>query len=518
MTFSKTKTHVRTKTGHRKPVENILTALLIQLFESEGPVLVAVGGPGGTGKSTFTKALAALLPDSAIFTLDDYKTPRSTRQNRKIFGAHPEANDIALLRQHMDLIRKGRPFEKPVYDDVRGRADQTRIYHPKRFNLLDGEISTYHQFRDRVDFAIFIDSDWKTQLKTRISRDIEERKYTREKAIATFLESNLREFQNFGAESKAWADVHLYCREDYRLIIESVAENIYHRFESLLIEDLTEIDLSGLVVPVTTPFNDVNGIDQAAFIEHLEFLADHGVQRVLVAGTTGEFFSLTPEERKQLLGLTRRYFPGVVLFQAGAESLSQTLLQQVWAEDFGADAVLVLPPFYYTDLTDEGLIRYFRKIQKQSDLPLILYNFPRHAGLRITADILSRTPHFGLKDSSADLNLISATPHYFLGGDAWIEEAFRRGAYGFLSARANCFPEIYVEMESAVRKKDWEKAKTQQKKVQDLLEIFGGPGEIQKVKLGIRHTLKKYPCDVRLPLLALPQTGVQAIRDKIRMK
>ena len=61
------------------------------------------------------------------------------------------------------------------------------------------------------------------------------------------------------------------------------------------------IDLSGLIVPVPTPFEESGAIDPRAFIEHLAFLAQHGVQRIMVNGTTAEFYSLLPDERKMLL-------------------------------------------------------------------------------------------------------------------------------------------------------------------------------------------------------------------------
>jgi len=111
----------------------------------------------------------------------------------------------------------------------------TEFYETKRFTILDGEISTYRQFRDYVDFAISIDSDLQTQLNTRLNRDIKERKYTYEKAIATFLHSNLLEFREFGAESKNWADIHLFCNDDYTLILESVAHEHLELFQELSI-------------------------------------------------------------------------------------------------------------------------------------------------------------------------------------------------------------------------------------------------------------------------------------------
>ncbi|MCF7954248.1 MAG: dihydrodipicolinate synthase family protein, partial [Phycisphaerae bacterium] len=84
-------------------------------------------------------------------------------------------------------------------------------------------------------------------------------------------------------------------------------------------------DLSGLVVPITTPFDENDKIDKRMFIEHLDMLAAQGVKRILVNGTTAEFFSMTEDERKVCLKLAREYFPGVVMFHAGSSSLKQTI-------------------------------------------------------------------------------------------------------------------------------------------------------------------------------------------------
>lgn len=212
--------------------EEVLSELLLKVFAGRSkPVVVAIGGPGGTGKSTFSKKLAGLLGEAAVFRLDDYKTPREVRKGQNIFGAHPEANMMELAVEHISLMKENTAFDKPVYDSVTGQADTTETFQPKRFNILDGEISTYREFREHVDFSVFIDAHYKTQLATRTSRDIEVRGYSWEKAILTFLHSNLREFTKYGVESKKWADLHIYCNEDYSLDIEAVASDFHHHFD-----------------------------------------------------------------------------------------------------------------------------------------------------------------------------------------------------------------------------------------------------------------------------------------------
>ncbi|MFO7820689.1 MAG: dihydrodipicolinate synthase family protein [Lentisphaeria bacterium] len=496
------KTHVTNLSSarSRKPADAILADLLQEIFKGNpGPVLIAVGGPGGTGKSTFSQALAEKLHDATTIRLDDYKTPRQSRQHKNLFGAHPDANRMGLIRDHLAALKQNESIEKPVYDSHTGEANETRRVQPGRFVILDGEISTYSEFREFVDLAVFIDSDWTTQLNTRICRDISVRGYSREKAIATFLQSNLREFTKFGAESKRWADIHLYSHDDYHLEIESISQELLKHFHDLLDKHIATVDLTGLIVAVTTPFDDNRMIDRRAFITHLEFLAQNNVKRILVNGTTGEFFSLLPEERKMLLTLARRYFPGVVLSQVGSDSLAQTLKAIKWAEKYGADAVVALPPYYPGNISKPGLQQYFERLATATDLPLLLYNFPKHTRNPLDPELLREIPHYGLKDSAANLNLMSATPHYFIGNDKMIVENYRRGGCGFVSGLANAFPEPYVSIERACRENNMDTAKKLQAEICEMFKPYADiliPG----VKAAVAQQIPGYPTNVRLPL------------------
>lgn len=213
----------------------IISHILITIFpDNTHPILVAVGGPGGTGKSSFCSALQNQLPDSSILSLDDYRIPRKLRQDRTIYGSHPDANRIDLLISHCEKLRACASIEKPVYDSVTGEADLLVTFIPKRFVILDGEISTYQQLRSFIDFSIFIDSDLKTQLKSRINRDIMQRGYSYEKVQSVFIQSNIKDFSQFGAKSKFCTDVRLFCNPDYSLEIEAVSEEIFEKFKNIL--------------------------------------------------------------------------------------------------------------------------------------------------------------------------------------------------------------------------------------------------------------------------------------------
>jgi len=496
----KYKAHIAVKNGTRRAPEQVVAELLHAIFGGRTtPVLVAVGGPGGTGKSTFAKALAAELEEAAVLHLDDYKTSRAFRAERNIFGPHPEANKLELLKDHLVEMKAGRSFRRPLYNKETGEATDSTPYKAEHFNLLDGEIASYREFRELVDFTIFIDSDWKTQLATRVDRDIGDRGYDRDKAIATFLQSNLREFSEYGAESKKWADLHLYCDEDYHLEIESVSDELFHRHEKLFSSDYAEVGLKGLVVPVLTPFKETGEVDQPAFIRHLEFLAHHGIHRIMVNGTTAEFYSLLPEERKTLFKLARRYFPGLIILHAGGTGLAQNKIEVQWANEFGADAVAALPPIYPAGLSEAGIIDYFTALEAESDVPFILYNFPKHSGNPITPAILKAVPHYGLKDSAQNLELMEITPRYFVGSSTNIYNPVQQGATGFVCATANIRPELYAAMETLVVAMKVEEAAVLQEEIKAYSQPFSAGG-VSMLKQSLARKLPGYPVHVRSPL------------------
>lgn len=213
------------------PVEYVLADVIERYFKgTNGPCLIAVGGAGGTGKSTFSKKLAEVLKNAHVLRLDDYKTCRYFRKERGIFGAHPDANEMDLIGEHLAMIKSDLVIDKPVYCSEAGRAVNTEKYRPTRFNIIEGEVATYKEFSDIIDFHIFIDAHLDTQLQTRLTRDVLQRGYTKEKALATFHGSNINEFRKYGAGTKVWADVVLFCEKDYSLTIEGCASSLHEYF------------------------------------------------------------------------------------------------------------------------------------------------------------------------------------------------------------------------------------------------------------------------------------------------
>lgn len=263
--------------------------------------------------------------------------------------------------------------------------------------------------------------------------------------------------------------------------------------------DRLQLELKGLIVPVLTPFRESGEIDREAFIRHLAFLAERGVNRIMVNGTTGEFHSLLPTERRMLLKLARRHFDGFIVLHAGGCSLARNRIEVRWANRLGADAVAVLPPIYPAGLSEDGIIEYFRILADEAEVPFILYNFPRHAGNALTPEILKAVPHAALKDSAKALELMDSTPKYFIGSSTDILEAVRQGAAGFVAATANVRPELYTGFETVLSAARSEEAAVMQQQVKAYSAPFSGGG-VPMLKQALARILPDYPATVRCPL------------------
>jgi len=495
-TFPTSHTHVRTRHG----ADEVIASFLMRHFETSArPVIIAIGGPGGSGKTTFADKLRNRLPSCGVIHLDNYKTSRSERQMRGLAGPHPEANRMDLVAEHIRKIKNGISVTIPLYDSTTGDTGSFEEYLPRKFTIAEGEISTYPQFRDLIDFSIFIDSDLMTQLSARTGRDVKVLGHSMKKAITTFLTSNLTDFTIYGADGKQWADVHLFCDSEYHYSLEAVKITQLKEFGEIL-DDSSVISPEGLIVPVATPFEKDLSLCQTAFITHLSWLASKGVNRIIIGGTTAEFFSLTFAERMTLLKLAREYFPGLVLFNISADSLATVTEYAKRALRYGADALMCLPPYYYANAPVDGLIDFFSRIAEISDLPLYLYNFPKHTGNPLTAELLKRVPHAGIKDSAADLTLIPHTPRYLLGGDSKIIEAYSQRACGFIPGLPNVFPEPYLQLEDSLKAGDQSRSWKIAQRISVFKKSLPAVSGIVVVKQYLNNYLDSYPVTVRPPL------------------
>jgi len=270
-----------------------------------------------------------------------------------------------------------------------------------------------------------------------------------------------------------------------------------------------ELLTRGLVTAVTTPFSAGLHVDEGALREHLQCLWLNGCHHILVSGTTGEFFSLCASERETVMKTARDAFQGTIMFHAGADCLGDTLRLVRAGIDAGADSIASLPPWYLTGVEEEGVIRYFEAVAACCTVPFLIYNFPKHTRSDLSAHLLARVPHWGIKDSSGRLELIEQTPRYFIGSDKAMLRSHRSGGAGFISARSNCEPTLYARIDEAMQRGDNALADQLHIEILKVTDVFSGMGQISLVKQGISRLLPGYPTFVRLPLLDHPGTAPQ---------
>ncbi len=270
---------------------------------------------------------------------------------------------------------------------------------------------------------------------------------------------------------------------------------------------------SGLLVPVTTPFDAATGdVAPIHLRENARALLDAGADGILAAGSTGEASLLDEAEYRSVLGWLRDVIPPEkwLIAGAGRESTRATVEACKVAAAESADAVLVRSPAYYAPaMSLEALTEHFRRVADDSPIPVMLYNMPKYTHVSLSDTLfaaLADHPNlWGAKDSSGDLkNLASyrdAAPEWTLlvGSGALYYAALEMGAAGAIAAAACFAAELTCEIGTAFQAGDRQRAGAIQERVAPLhAGIVGGLG-IAGVKAAMDAT-GAYGGPVRAPL------------------
>ncbi len=257
-----------------------------------------------------------------------------------------------------------------------------------------------------------------------------------------------------------------------------------------------------LYVAITTPFAPDDSIDFTALAAHLAFLELNGIEALFLGGTTGEFETLTYKERCELLRFTRSHFDGIIVFNVSSCSLKESLAYVAVAEEYGANMITALPPFYRAKVGDSGIVTFFNAIANATKLPLILYNFTLHSQNSISLEIVNQVRCIAIKDSDKNYDLIQHSPVYLCGGDSIIADAISRGAGGVVSVQGNYQPAKIVEL-VALSKQGDVRAEEMQRAVAETATIYRKSKQIARIKRGLSAIVPGYPTAVRVPLMPL---------------
>ena len=219
--------------------------------------------------------------------------------------------------------------------------------------------------------------------------------------------------------------------------------------------------LGGVIPAVVTPFGEDGRIDVTWMERHLSFLREAGVHGILACGTTGEGPSLGLSERKQVIDVCLQNRGAMaVMAGTGCASLTDTVELSCHAVERGADVLLVVPPFYFKNPSEEGLVQYYRALLRAlpTQARLALYNIPGFSAVEVTDSLLYRLSFdfpqqvAGVKDSSGSaertLAYIERHPQLTIwaGNEGTAAAALRGGACGVISALANAFPDVMLNL------------------------------------------------------------------------
>ncbi len=223
-------------------------------------------------------------------------------------------------------------------------------------------------------------------------------------------------------------------------------------------------DLQGLFVAAITPFDEEGHFRPESQAQHFQWLAQRGVAGALVAGTNGEGPSLSADERRAVIDGAVANRNGLQLLAGtGTPSLQETIALSRYALHAGVDGVLIVPPFYFRDVPEAGLLRYYQAVcdALPPEARVLFYHIPSVSGVPISHAVIrglieSHPRHcYGIKDTSGSSEHTAALVKTFptlrvLGGsDHLVADNLRVGVHGQISGLCNAFPELFRDLLAA---------------------------------------------------------------------
>lgn len=231
--------------------------------------------------------------------------------------------------------------------------------------------------------------------------------------------------------------------------------------------------LRGIVPPLVTPLLDNDTLDVEGLERLINHVIDGGAAAIFLLGTTGEFASLSYKIREELIKLSCDFVKGRVPVLVGIadSAFAESLNLAHKAAEYGADAVVITPPYYFESGQPE-LLEYLKRIMVNMPLPLFIYNMPVHTKVTFAPETVRAAADIpgiiGIKDSSANLAYFNQVQYllkerpdftFMVGPEEITAEFVLMGGHGGVNGGANMFPKLYVELYNAAAAGDLAKVK-----------------------------------------------------------
>lgn len=288
--------------------------------------------------------------------------------------------------------------------------------------------------------------------------------------------------------------------------------------------------LKGIITSLPTPFDRQGALDLEALAREVGHQIRSGVHGLCVLGGTGEFFSLTPEERLAAVKIAAEARRSAAA--RGPFVVANFLRDEgEWTEfseaarTFGADAVMLAPaPFYKPNARQ--FVSLLERLAKRTAVPLIFFHTPGRSGVRYTpseiVEIVKAVPSvIGIKDSSADLGALAKVHHelgsrcaLLQGNDELYLASLAIGCVGGILAMPSAFPEVFAKLQAAWDGRSIDEARSLQLAMLPVLDIVNG--EPMPVLVKAAMDLVGHPVgSVRSPLFAETPDARRALKDAI---
>jgi 4-hydroxy-2-oxoglutarate aldolase len=292
---------------------------------------------------------------------------------------------------------------------------------------------------------------------------------------------------------------------------------------------MKRIHLNGIFPPLTTPFDCRSELDYDTLAANVEQYNETGLAGYVALGSNGEAVHLSDEERVRVIETIRRAALPHHTVIAGVNELSTrgAINAARRATDAGADAALVVTPYFYkSSMTEEALARFYGEVADASPIPVFIYNVPQNTGVIIDSATIARlAAHeniIGVKDSSGNMGAISDTlrraPRDFavmVGNGGILFPSLMMGARGAILAVACAAPRACVELYTAATDGDYERARELQNRISPLSHIVTAGLGVAGLKTAM-GMIGYRGGDVRAPLSPLNEGEINRVKTVLR--
>ena len=286
--------------------------------------------------------------------------------------------------------------------------------------------------------------------------------------------------------------------------------------------------ITGLLVPIVTPFDSNDQINFSALKTLINTLIDSGVNGIIACGTTGEYYALNADERHKLMAFIAETVGDRALLVAGVNDTytKGSIAKAQDAKALGYQALMLAPPIYCLP-QDQEIILHYQTVADTADMPIIMYNYPARSGVEISIDAvktLSQHPNIvGLKESSGDftraLTLLNAGLENFdivCGSDDQAADYFYWGAKSWISGTTNYLPKLQVQMLDAALKQDFVTSRNLMARMIPVIQNMESADYNQKAKIGCAHVGTPVG-EIRAPLLPISNEDKDAFIAALKL-